>query len=357
MTNTIDNKNDTDIKSNDNNSINNDKQNSETSDPTPKFKWSPENEMILVEWSDIAQCYNWMNHRSNQILTFTNAWITIPSIVLSTISGTASFAQKNLPENFQSMSPLVIGGINIFVGILTTVQQYLKLTERNEAHRVSAISWGKFYRNIRIELAKHPDERIDASHFLKVCRNDFDRLMETSPIISTAVVNEFMKSFPGNKEIDEKDDLRKPDICNIIVSANKSRHNWYKALEENSINIYEHELDKKTIEDSIRMDIMKEKGRLMELEKINEEREHEEKVKKEKQHTIQREITEKSKAIKKQTKQLEEYVSKFLETTGRKPHPDEIIDNMKTIIEKEIIDRFLEKYSITQYTMNSDTKV
>jgi translation initiation factor 2 beta subunit (eIF-2beta)/eIF-5 len=105
------------------------------------------------------------------------------------------------------------------------------------------------------------------------------------------------------------------------------------------------------------MDIMKEKGRLMELEKINEEREHEEKVKKEKQHTIQREITEKSKAIKKQTKQLEEYVSKFLETTGRKPHPDEIIDNMKTIIEKEIIDRFLEKYSITQYTMNSDTKV
>jgi len=357
MKNTTDKK-DTDItKLNENASENNEKQNSETSDPTPKFKWSPENEMILVEWSDIAQCYNWMNHRSNQILTVTNAWITIPSIILSTVSGTASFAEKNLPESFQSMAPLVIGGINIFVGILTTVQQYLKLTERNEAHRVSAISWGKFYRNIRIELAKHPDERIDASHFLKVCRTDFDRLMETSPIISTSVVNEFMRSFPGNKEIDENNEIRKPDICNIIVSANKNRHHWYKALEENSINMFEHEMDKKRIEESIRMDIIREKERLMELEKLNEERENEEKFKKEKQHSIQREITEKSKAIKKQTKQIEDYVSKFLETTGRKPHPDEIIDNMKTVVEKEILDKFLEKYSITQYTMNSDTKV
>ena len=56
------------------------------------------------------------------------------------------------------MAQMLIGGINIIAGILTTIQQFLKITELNEGHRVSAISWGKFVRNKRI-LAKSPMER------------------------------------------------------------------------------------------------------------------------------------------------------------------------------------------------------
>ena len=59
------------------------------------------------------------------------------------------------------------------IGILTTIQQYLKISELNEAHRVAGISWDKFARNIRIELAKKLDERIDAGHMLKICHTNF----------------------------------------------------------------------------------------------------------------------------------------------------------------------------------------
>ena len=122
-----------------------------------KVEWSPENELIMVEWCDVAQCYKWLNSRSHSRYSHLHAWFTIPAIIFSTISGTASFAQKSLPEKYQVYAPLIIGSINIFIGILTTVQQYLKISELNEAHRVSSISWDKFARNIRIELAKHPD--------------------------------------------------------------------------------------------------------------------------------------------------------------------------------------------------------
>jgi len=122
---------------------------------TKSIEWSPENESIMVEWCDVAQCYKWLNTRSHQIYAYMNAWFTIPAIVLSTISGTASFAQTSLPLEYQVYSPMAIGAINIFIGILTTVQQYLKIAELNEAHRVSSISWDKFARNIRIELAKN----------------------------------------------------------------------------------------------------------------------------------------------------------------------------------------------------------
>ena len=188
----------------------------------------------MVEWCDVAQCYKWLNSKSHEKYSRSHAWYTIPAIILSTISGTASFAQTSLPENYQVYSPLIIGSINIFIGILTTIQQYLKISELNEAHRVSSIAWDKFARNIRIELSKHPDERTDAKTFLKICRQEFDRLMETSPGISQDIITEFNSTFTGkegSKKRKRFEQLRKPDICDTIVSANETRHKWYKELE------------------------------------------------------------------------------------------------------------------------------
>ena len=83
-----------------------------------KIIWSPDNEKILIEWCDVAQCYKWLNLRFHSKLSSTHAWFTIPAITLSTITGTASFAQSTLPPELQGYAPAVIGTINIFVGIL-----------------------------------------------------------------------------------------------------------------------------------------------------------------------------------------------------------------------------------------------
>ncbi len=52
-------------------------------------KWSPENEVMMVEWCDVAQCYKWLNTRAHAKLSVAHAWFTIPAITLSTITGTA----------------------------------------------------------------------------------------------------------------------------------------------------------------------------------------------------------------------------------------------------------------------------
>jgi hypothetical protein len=203
------------------------------------IKWTPDNELIMVEWCDIAQCYKWLHSKCHRKLSIRQAWFTIPSIALSTISGTASFAQASLPDDIQVYAPMAIGTINILIGISTTIQQYLKIAELSESHRISAISWDKFARNIRIELAKDPDERMDAGQFLKICRSEFDRLMETSPSIDERTVEQFNEAFQGAETETQKKEqeikqqqrfyaLRKPDICNIIISADESRHKWYK---------------------------------------------------------------------------------------------------------------------------------
>jgi hypothetical protein len=204
-----------------------------TTDTNNNFnaEWSVEHEQILVEWADKAMCYRWLHTKSNAMYSYLNAWYTIPVIIISTLTGTANFAQERVPLEYQSFFVMIVGGFNILAGIITTIQQFLKITQLNESHRVSSIAWDKFYRNIKIELAKHPDERMNVTQMIKLCKEEFDRLMETSPNIPDKIILNFKAEF---KKYDNNTDLPKivtPEICDSLVSTELSRNPW--SSEEN----------------------------------------------------------------------------------------------------------------------------
>ena len=210
--------------------LNDDKSSSNTS--IPQIEWTPDHENILVEWADKAMCYRWLHAKSHSHFSKANAWFTIPVIIMSTLTGTANFAQDRFSEKIKPLVAMGIGGVNIFAGILTTIQQFLKIGELNEAHRVSSISWDKFYRNIKVELAKSPEERIHVIQMLKIAKEEFDRLMETSPSVSDKVTAEFTKVFSGgivkskngvtlplNDRQEAFKALKKPEICDTLEST------------------------------------------------------------------------------------------------------------------------------------------
>jgi hypothetical protein len=187
-------------------------------------EWSVEHEKILIDWADKAMCYRWLHSKSTTLYGNLNAWYTIPCIIISTLAGTANFAQDRIPDEYQGVFTMAVGGINILAGIISTIQQFLKITQLNEAHRVSSIAWDKFYRNIRIELAKHPKERIHVIQMIKMCKEEFDRLMETSPVIPDKIINQFKKSFKSNSDFDK---ISKPEVCDVLVSTEYFRNPWF----------------------------------------------------------------------------------------------------------------------------------
>lgn len=210
--------------------------NNDLSNNINTIEWSKNHEKILVEWADKAICYQWLHTRSHTKFSKSNALFTIPVIIMSTITGTANFAQDRFSPSVRTYIPVIIGSINIFAGILTTIQQYLKISELNEAHRVASIAWGKFYRNSKVELSKSPKERSDVLQMLKQSKEEFDRLIETSPNISEDVILDFKNTFSDtskkikkNKneniinEISEKQkkylELKKPEICGTIETT------------------------------------------------------------------------------------------------------------------------------------------
>ena len=120
----------------------------------PNIPWQSHHESILIDWADKANCYKWLHFRSQTKYSNKRNWYTIPVIIMSTLTGTGNFALERIPESYQGAYTIAIGSINILAGIITTISQFLKLNELAEGHRISALSWDKFYRNIKSELYK-----------------------------------------------------------------------------------------------------------------------------------------------------------------------------------------------------------
>jgi hypothetical protein len=191
-----------------------------------KTGWSSEHETLLSDWADKAMCYKWLHMKSNEKYHFLHNIYTIPVIIMSTLTGTANFAQEKLPENYAFYAPIVIGSINILAGIITTIQQFLHITELNESHRVSTISWDKFHRRLKNELSKNPVERVSVSEFILTATEEYDRLIESSPTIDKGIVKLFKTTFDGtftNTDVKAMfKELSKPDILDALVTVKNS---------------------------------------------------------------------------------------------------------------------------------------
>jgi len=265
-------------------------------------EWTTEHEQILIEWADKAMCYRWLHSKANAHFSRLNAWYTIPVIVISTLTGTANFAQERVPIDYQSFFVMIVGGFNILAGIITTIQQFLKITQLSESHRVSSIAWDKFYRNIKIEVAKHPTERMDVKQMIKLSKEEFDRLMETSPNIPEKIINQFKLNFFNREEFNK---IVKPEVCDILISTNEYRNQWFN--DENRFKNDNHfmQLHLATINKQKRMD------------DINK-------------------------------KMVNDFITLFKDLNNREPLESEIIDNLRDKMDITSIKQNIENYKSIQ---------
>ena len=138
-----------------------------------------------------------------------NLFFALPVIILSTITGTANFAQSSFPPSVQPYAPAMIGTLNLIAGLITTIAQFLRVSELLESHRVASLAFGKLSRNISVELSLPVKERTtDGTSFLTTCRIELDKLIEQSPNIPINVLSQFDKKF-------KEHDFIKPDILEI----------------------------------------------------------------------------------------------------------------------------------------------
>ena len=154
------------------------------------YAWKDEQEHILKKWADKALCFKMMHERAYKRFWCLNAWFNIPVIIISTLTGTGNFASSSLGGNSTTFL-FILGAFNIMSGILATVATYTGVAQKLEAHRFSSIHWDKFSRKVQIELAKSRTDRSKAKDFIKQAAEEYDRLIEMSPILPNDIIRWF----------------------------------------------------------------------------------------------------------------------------------------------------------------------
>ena len=207
-------------------------------DEPEELIWHGQQEDILKDWAEMAASYRWLHSRSYNEFKKQNMYFALPVIVISTITGTANFAQSSFPPSVQPYAPAMIGFLNLTAGLITTIAQFLRVSEQMEGHRASSVEYGKLARNIEVELSLPAHERSSSGlEYIKKCRTEIDRLIEQSPDIPMAII----KSFQGT----------------IMTELKDVQFGFPKVLKLEPINVFRHEDTKELLrkKDAERMQI------------------------------------------------------------------------------------------------------
>ncbi len=189
----------------------------------PKI-WHPQQEKILKAWGEAAACYRYMHYQAYCSFKNLSMKFTIPLIIVSTVTGTANFAQETFPPSVQPFVPSAIGGLNLITAIATTIMQFLKINELMEGHRVASVQYGKVSRTIRLELTLPLSERTqNGTVMIENMRTEYDRLIEQSPNVPRKTLDAFEREFPDDNA------FFKPEIMHIQPILP------FKAIEENKV--------------------------------------------------------------------------------------------------------------------------
>jgi hypothetical protein len=180
--------------------------------------WRKEHESILVRISDQALCYYFLTKQCLKTYAFYDVLFTLPVILISTISGTANFAQMQISQEYRNSALMVTGAFSLLGGVLHTFQQYTKISEKVEKFRHISHEWLKLHHFLKFELSRRPNERVPPGKLLKEAIKNFEKFISQSPEIPEAIIKEFIESHVQHSDFTM---ISKPEICDFLETTEK----------------------------------------------------------------------------------------------------------------------------------------
>lgn len=158
-------------------------------------EWTSSVEAMLSSWADISACYTWLHDHAHRHNTRLHHGLSIPVIILSTLTGTANFGLANMvsPEKIQ-YAHVAIGMVSIATGLLSALQNFFHLAENSAGHLAAMRGWSKLSRDISNELRLERHYRKDAQDFCRYAKQEYDRLMHFSPLPPAASIRSFRET-------------------------------------------------------------------------------------------------------------------------------------------------------------------
>jgi len=176
-----------------------------------KNEWNDDVENLLSRYSDEAMVLEKLNRLEYYKQKKRNNCFKLPIIIFSALSGSIQLLSKQFP----SIEQHIITGtasLSIFTSILGSISAYLKLEERTGLHKRLNILWQTFHNKLKHILSLERGKRPPAKDCIEETINEYDRLIELSPIISKEITNTLKKKM--KKSLPTDSDFRTPNYIN-----------------------------------------------------------------------------------------------------------------------------------------------
>jgi len=172
----------------------------EEEDQPAELTWNKSLEEYLCNTSEQCMGYAWLHKRCEEMYSRRTVFLDLPTIIIGAVNGFISVGSKQLFKD-DAYAPVYIGGISLFVSILSTVNSYFSWGRKAESHKIASNAYSKLYRFIAVEMNTKPrSERIRPKKLLDMVRSQYDQLGESSPLIPPMIINDFNKRFAGLKD-------------------------------------------------------------------------------------------------------------------------------------------------------------
>lgn len=162
---------------------------------------------LLKEWREKVAGWRWLHYEAMTLYKKLNTRYVYASILLSTLAGAGSFTTGGGSGNSMGISDrnisLIIGGVNVIISLLNSVQRFTKAAEKTELHASAAMQYAMIYRFIDTELQL--SDKHQRQDLIQYVRQEIDRLLSQSPLVPDKIIKRFNATFPETKH--------KPDVC------------------------------------------------------------------------------------------------------------------------------------------------
>jgi hypothetical protein len=166
--------------------------------------WNDNIEDLLKQWGKKAAGHRDIHLQNAKYWKRISNRITIPIILFSTVSSITTITAVDFNDYAYWM--YAAASVNVLTAFLTSVNKFLKPDEYFQKHLSTSKAFGKYYRNIQLELSVSRDYRQPSDTLSKWAKTEFDRLINEAPVISDEIINLYENKRFYNSNI--------PDINN-----------------------------------------------------------------------------------------------------------------------------------------------
>lgn len=155
--------------------------------------WNKKLENGIMVLGSKSGAYRMMHDEASSYYSNFNKVISIISIFLITLTGTSAFSVAFIEEG--TVYKIIIGCVLYIVGVLTSIKEFLNLTEISDKHKLYSIRFSALYHNIQRQIALEPIDRQDGKDYIGWINSEFDNLLFSNPDIPDKIKKNALNKF------------------------------------------------------------------------------------------------------------------------------------------------------------------